>query len=76
MVRLADAGLRREMACMRRGVVCRKRRHATRGVAEAAMRSLLRRGLGRESEGTLNVYRCSRCFGWHVGHTSQSEGEW
>ena len=46
-----------------------KIRHATRGVAEAACRSLMRRGMGRAEEGRLNVYSCPRCLCWHVGHT-------
>jgi len=44
---------------MRARYTCKgKRRHATRGLAEAALRSLNARGLQREEEGTLNVYHC------------------
>lgn len=51
----------------------RKIRHATRGVAEAACRSMMRRGIERSEEGRLNVYQCPRCLGWHVGHTRRTQ---
>ena len=46
----------------------RKRRHASQGKAEAAIRALIRRDLDRPSEGRLAAYRCPRCLSWHVGH--------
>ena len=49
----------------------RKRRHASRGKAEAAIRSLVRRGLDRPGEGQLESYRCPRCLSWHVGHSQR-----
>jgi hypothetical protein len=69
MVRLADAGLRPIAARMKVVRLCRhKFRHPTRGAAEAAMRSLVRRERHCPEAGTLNVYRCPRCLAWHVGH--------
>ena len=49
----------------------RKRRHASQGKAEAAIRSLIRLGLDRPSEGRLVSYRCRRCLSWHVGHSQR-----
>ena len=46
----------------------RKRRHASKGKAEAAIRALIRRELDRPSEGLLAAYHCPRCLSWHVGH--------
>ena len=75
MVRLADVGLRQIRARLRAAQFCkRKLRHRTRGAAEAAMRSLVRRDLDRPEIGALNVYKCPRCLSWHVGH-SREEGE-
>ena len=50
----------------------RKRRHASQGKAEAAIRSLIRRGLDRPGEGQLVSYRCPRCLSWHVGHSQRA----
>ena len=69
MLRLADAGLRRISVQLNATRFCkRKLRHPTRGAAEAAMRSLIRRGMHCPEVGTLNVYKCPRCLAWHVGH--------
>ena len=66
---LADTGLR-QISDRWMWVRCKgKIRHATRGLAEAACRSLIRRGMARAEEGRLNVYWCPRCLCWHVGHT-------
>jgi hypothetical protein len=66
---LADTGLR-QFSDRWMWVRCKgKIRHATQGVAEAACRSLMRRGMDRAEEGRLNVYWCPRCLRWHVGHT-------
>lgn len=48
------------------GSVCKgKQRHATVGVARAAIRSLDRRGV---STADMRPYVCQFCKGWHVGH--------
>ena len=75
MLRLADVGLRRFSSRFRAVGLCRKHRHSTSGAAEAAMRSLIRRGLHSRELGTLNVYQCRRCLAWHVGHTRERENE-
>jgi hypothetical protein len=46
----------------------RKRQHRSQGAAEAAIRSLIKRGLHRPEDGALNSYHCPRCLRWHVGH--------
>ena len=70
MFKLGDVGLRPIATHLRRVVHCKgKLRHSSRGSAESAMRSLIRRGLHRPEEGDLNVYQCPRCLTWHVGHT-------
>jgi hypothetical protein len=72
-MRLADTGLRRIANEMRMWDRCRgKIRHSSRGIAEAASRSLGRRALDRPEEGSLNTYRCPRCLCWHVGHTRRA----
>ena len=53
----------------------RKFRHVSQGKAEAARRSLIRRGLDRPREGRLVSYYCSRCLSWHVGHRGSSSQE-
>ena len=69
MVKLGDVGLRPIAARLNAARLCkRKHRHLTRGAAEAAMRSLVGRGLHQPELGVLNVYQCSRCLAWHVGH--------
>ena len=76
MFRLADVGLRQNRARLNAGRFCkRKQRHPTRGAAEAAMRSLMRRELHRPEVGTLNVYWCPRCLNWHVGHQHKQGDE-
>jgi hypothetical protein len=74
MLRLADTGLRRLSSRFREVGLCRKRRYSTRGAAEAAMRSLIRRELHRPEDGRLHAYQCPRCLTWHVGHDG-GEGE-
>lgn len=50
---------------------CRtKRRHNTRGYAEAQMQNLITGGANPE---LLNVYQCKRCSGWHVGHRPSNQ---
>jgi len=74
MLKLGDCGLRRIATEMRRVSQCEgKRRHRSRGAAEAAMRSLIARRLHRPEDGNLNVYLCRRCLTWHVGHTDRRE---
>lgn len=69
-MRLAGPELRRMANDIRMWHRCRgKWRHKTQGIAEAACRSLRRRGIDRPEEGQLNTYRCPRCLSWHVGHT-------
>jgi hypothetical protein len=51
---------------------CGKQTHASRGKAEAALRSLRRRDLTRPWDGQLHVYECRRCRGWHTGHHTES----
>ena len=46
----------------------RKERHATRAKAEAALRSLEKRNLTQDHKGTLHVYECPVCKGFHTGH--------
>jgi len=68
-----DAGLRSLARRMSLTLFCQgKRRHASAGAAQAAMRSLVRRDLHRPEQGTLHVYRCHRCLTWHVGHSSSA----
>lgn len=73
-MRLADAGLRAIRNQQRECTKCRgKDRHKSSGAAEAAVRSLIRRGQHRPEEGELNVYHCPRCLKWHVGHRHPKE---
>lgn len=44
-----------------------KEQHRTQGAAEAAMRSLLKRGLEKDAE-KLHAYLCPFCKFWHTGH--------
>lgn len=44
-----------------------KEPHATRGAADAQLRSILKRGLAKDEE-RIHVYRCPFCRRWHVGH--------
>jgi hypothetical protein len=44
----------------------RKIRHAYKLDAEEHLNSLIREGDARP--GSMNVYRCPYCNGWHVGH--------
>jgi hypothetical protein len=44
-----------------------KEQHATRGAAEAQMRSLLKRDLEKDRE-RVHAYECPHCASWHVGH--------
>lgn len=47
--------------------MCRgKVRHETEGGAFAHMMVIIKAG---KANGSLNMYRCSFCGGWHVGHT-------
>jgi hypothetical protein len=45
-----------------------KVRHTSRGAAQAALRSLIRRGAFAYGVDRLNVYHCPRCHAWHTGH--------
>jgi hypothetical protein len=45
----------------------KKERHTSEGAAQAALRSLLRRGLATDPA-RIHVYRCPHCDGWHTGH--------
>ncbi len=47
----------------------RKTKHASQGAAEAALRSLATREKLKDPT-TANVYLCSHCGWWHVGHSS------
>lgn len=42
----------------------------SKGAAEAQLRSLVKLG---EKEELLNVYKCSTCNRWHVGHIRNNE---
>lgn len=42
-----------------------KRRHPTKGAAQAALRTYIEQGA---SPGSMHVYRCRHCGGYHVGH--------
>lgn len=44
-----------------------KEQHASYGAAEAARRSLLRRGLEKDTV-RLHSYECPHCGAWHTGH--------
>lgn len=46
-----------------------KEQHATRGAAEAQMRSITNRGLEKDAD-KIHVYVCAHCHTWHVGHRS------
>jgi len=46
----------------------RKERHSSRKKAEAAVRSLEKRGKTQEEKGVLHVYECPDCKGFHTGH--------
>lgn len=48
-----------------------KERCATRGAAEAQMRSITRRGLEKDAC-RIHVYECPWCRAWHVGHGAAS----
>ncbi len=53
-----------------RGRPCwRKEKHASKGAAEAHLRSLAKRGKLKDKD-TVNVYKCPHCGSWHVGHSS------
>lgn len=57
-----------ELAGLRSPLPCEgKTQHPSRGKAEAALRSLLRKHDVKEPE-TLNVYLCMHCKAWHTGH--------
>lgn len=43
-----------------------KEQHATRGAAEAQLRSITRRA--KEKGATIHAYHCPHCRTWHVGH--------
>lgn len=45
----------------------RKERWASKGAAEAQMRSLLARDKSKDP-GRINAYECPYCKQWHVGH--------
>ena len=45
----------------------RKVKYKSEGAAKAHLRSLLR-SEGVQDESRLNVYQCSLCRWWHVGH--------
>jgi hypothetical protein len=48
---------------------CRKKRHATRDEADLARQKTHNKNRRRRSRrGRLNVYFCTSCDGWHVGH--------
>lgn len=48
---------------------CHKRRYASREEAEFARRGVYRANARNKSRrGLLNVYFCTTCDGWHVGH--------
>lgn len=47
-----------------------KEQHATRGAAEAQLRSIVRRALEKDAE-RIHVYECPHCRTWHVGHRRQ-----
>jgi hypothetical protein len=73
LITLGEYGLRRlfwrePSVCKRTG----KHRHKSKGSAEAALRSLVKRGLDRPEEGELHVYECS-CRRWHVGHLTGTD---
>jgi len=43
-----------------------KKQHPSRAQAMAHLHRMVRRGAHERS---FNVYECSYCDGWHVGHT-------
>ncbi len=47
-----------------------KEQHASRGAAEAQLRSLQTRDLAKND--TAHTYECPHCGTWHVGHTVKS----
>lgn len=51
----------------------RKERHPSRGKAEAALRSLLKRLEGCKAPAQLNVYQCPHCRMWHTGHGQEPD---
>jgi hypothetical protein len=74
MFRLRDTKLRLIKDRMRLHRTCNgKWRHPSKGAADAAIRSLIRRGLHRPEDGRLHSYPCVRCFRWHVGHSRTGE---
>lgn len=49
---------------------CRgKQKHATKGIAEAAIRSLVKREM-EPRDTRLSTYWCVRCRRWHIGHSA------
>lgn len=58
----------RGLTKLRQANACaRKERHDTEDAARARMRRTIAEG--GASPGSLNVYRCRACDGFHVGHT-------
>lgn len=58
----------RALTRRRHGKVCeRKVRFETERAARDSMRGTVADGAAQI--GSLNVYRCVACKGWHVGHT-------
>lgn len=52
---------------------CRgKRRHRSKGKAEAHIRHLKRLETDTKDPETLNAYYCVKCRSWHVGHKSEA----
>lgn len=47
---------------------CAKTAFKTQGLAEASIRSLVKRGLDRPEHGLIRAFRCPRCRLWHTGH--------
>ena len=49
-----------------------KEQHASKGIADAAMRSLLKRGLEKDAK-RIHSYECPFCGSWHTGHERREE---
>lgn len=50
------------------GAGCAKTAFKSQGLAEASIRSLVKRGLDRPEHGLIRAFRCPRCRLWHTGH--------
>lgn len=78
---LGDLPALRDLARRLGVTTCRKHRHASRGAAEAQVRSILRRDRDARPADAFRPYRCPACERvhggevWHVGH-AEGDGTW